>query len=1743
MSGRARAGLGTGRRRALLAGITGTPGLTRTPAFAEHFPPLPFVDRDVDRLREVLERSGYEVTAYHSGHTDPDRREVTRNNLHGWLDAFFASCEPGDTALVYLSGHGVLLQNRDFLVPADAKPDLGSPVGAPAPNRNTLLGADPMDLLDRRVKEGVTVAVLLDMCRTEGWSEEPPRKVLSEAQNAFWLYSSGAGRPSYGEPSAGSFFARALAESLSPDTPPQTFHAIAAHTQTVLWRLFAGRPEEPPTVQSVGDHLPDAAADLVEWCEGSRRTSRWTEAVRESELWRHTSHPELHEQVLGRLELLVEAVVGLGAGTAARGEDPWGDPEHPGQVAERVTTWLGRLVEWAGLREAELLSPAETAMLLAAPVLHEGVLTVVLHDLRTVFGPDLGAPVTALLAGRLARVQADAVDVLRAHAPVKRAAESLRARGLDDAARAADHWLRHRFVADWDLPWEPGDPGSGPGGRDRSPDYPEVDLLIGLATDAVCCIGDTRGTGTGTGVGTGTGTGTGTSTRDTVTYGTYDTYGTGAAEVRRMVGLQIRQVAGHLTVGPADSPRINNADADTRRGWTDYPPLPGTRWRGRPMSQLLHTAGLLAADPRRMSGVLVEHLAARSALRPGEVLASLSQLLGFARSATDGRLGFHFPGCPHPALHSAVEELAEQADHAVRALHKEEHNSPLLRGIPTRVAADRIVPEGRKYRVPLERLRLAEDEIRPLLMGTQLYGDRMLAVRELYQNALDACRYRSMRVAYRMRGAPHPWWRPRIAFVQDVDEEGRPYIECTDSGTGMNEERLVSMFARAGKRYEQDARFVQELRNWRRAKVKVTALNSRFGIGVFSYFMLAEEIVVWSTPVDLYGDPLSRDSIQAEIQAGSGLIQFRSPDPGLLPTGGGTRVRLYLTERNAPAPSLIETLREHLRVSDHKVVARGPDGDGLPAVATWEPGVLQPSEDWTDPPWRLTEDIWLVQGEGQLLLDGVLVANASNPYGYVVSLRERHRPEPSVDRKQLHAYDESLVMAEMLAAVPRQKPGWETVLMPSLWRLVHSEPRLAVLVVRSLLPTATAATVGWWAREGPKRLPTVPLSTLGCLPLDNEDGTDWIISLSGSDHRYENRVLTRWRQGWMRRAYGPDEPFRPSGYPAPEALDALLFRTSPAGCSTALQAAYDAGVSVGRTLRALRRYAVVGIRVPTVADLRALRELRPHALMAELYDNYVETASLNEHSLKGGLALHVPLLHLSNDRNLSLGEACSLLRQLLPVDPDLPAPPELDPSVADSPIHSGDSSWDPTGSPTGVLSLPGTVTVAEFLVTPAPAELVRHVRRWEAFGITLPPGLGPEAVAHAPLSERVRRILSEDRDAMAPWIRRAPDLYDLVYASAEFQDPLGDIADEVRTALAGTGWDVPAVPDEAIGWTAPSWVQPLIPKPADTRHPVSPTWITLHPPWGPESDTDVPERVAALRMLALCGILSDDSPRDWPRLAEGARHQAVSLLPVRNFLERSWTDALGGRIPFAAMVAFSVSHHATLEESAALFDRAADTFFLRVPALPEGTGGLTPTEDEQEALTGGAGFGFADSLPVVRLLAYAERMQRPLPTCIDLLSAYTPLGAPPPPGDFTGPDADRLADFVPDDFDLAAFDTGLLGPGTLGPLELVLVAGRFGRTLGETYARYAPFRCLGLDVTVRRPTSQEASLVPDWRDVVLLTTGLTGRAPALTGPVDPDHIRLCHEETDLDVDGVRARLASYAALFSFQLPPPEGQSA
>ncbi|MDX3543599.1 caspase family protein [Streptomyces europaeiscabiei] len=1734
----------TGRRRALLIGVKETPYLARNHELDKAYPALDFVERDVSLIAQALEQSEYEVSV--------ECEDTSFTSVLAVVTDLLATCEPGDTVFLYFSCHGVTIDGRDHLILRDSQPGAPAPDGGRGLLQPALLRADPATLLNA-LPQGVTAIICLDVCRAE-----QPRPVSGTTdptwagrEEAYWLYSCGPGQRAYADPVEGSWFARALATALSRVNPPTTFRQVADFTEEELGQFASRYPQVVPP--AVGVRRPEPAQggeyrDPVV-CEGTEQTLDWSRIIQDSGLWQHTSgRPEIHERVKEKLTELVRWVVDTGAQTRAYREDPWQDALYP----ERLNARLTHLVTRADLqRDDERLSPAETACLLSAAIVQEGIVAITLDQLRRLL-PDQFDPgprgredeTEQNTSDKRQRLVRDAArDVCRAHSLVVRTTETLRSRGLAQAATAADHWLRHRFIAEWDGLWERDD-------KHRT----VVDDLIEKVVEAVEAAADVP-----------------VPVRR-------------SSDERREIDNLIRQVLGHLTVKPGLSPRVNDRGHDDR--WErEARPVRGNHWRGHQLARLLWTAGLLAASPRRLSSVLVDHLGAHEPLRAEEVTGALGSL---DYDDTDGHTA-ESQGiavrlrCPHPALHAAVEEMALAADATVRAFGEDSAAQPLLSGLPDRVTTDELRALPGRYKEPLERFRLAEDEIRPLLMGTQLYGDRMLAVRELYQNALDACRYREMRRAY---GKIRSTWDGEIVFTQGWDGI-RPYIECLDNGSGMSRARLTSMFARAGKRYEQDPEFVQERRNWRRANIVDKSLNSRFGIGVFSYFMLADEVVVWTRAVDTTGRTGSEPALRVDIRSGSGLLQINTSDDAEVPEEGGTRVRLYLAEpqEGEQVPSLVEALRTHLWVTEHNVLAeeRSKQGDTFRKLS-WEPGQLVSREEWRVPPAPLhaqqgegMPEAWLVQGAGQLLLDGVLIAQAPEAYGYVVNLRERHAPVPSVDRNHLLSYDDELVMKDVLDHVPDAASQFVDVSLPWLWELSRKTPRLAVRLLEHL----SEETMVVLNIEHGQRLvqDTAALRATGCMPFDQMSALDHHSMGPLAGGHYESSLAKRWRASKLGLKQ-PLEPFAPDGYPRPRGLDALLFRSATMkGWEVVLQTAAHTRRPVRLALRALRRYAVVGMEVPEASDIRALDS---HFVTPEAADLYCCYASLGRHMApersdvlsrlsflrspateRRPPALHAPLLTASAMHDLSLEQAVALLEQLRTLDSTLPSPPNLPDDVAKQRLtmHEAyqlaarqtrptrgsfidDWDWD---------WLPGRIGQVDLLSRAERSlslpELVERIEQFACLGYSLDAPPTSEAVEARTLPSEQQLLLSKDFDRRKPWLEGELSKFQLIEIAHRTETTLVDAAERINAASPLTGVHVPSVPREAAEWSVPAWLFMLFRELSHTTDSAPVTgWELVGAFLNGSAHLD--EFSEAVRALDAYGLLdrrgADDAELE--RQAASPRHRLLLPFPYQNAVGSCQFDQEG--VTIAYLMALAAHFGLTLGDTADELRQLDTALELRVPDVPQRFRPLRLNESDFRFLSATPHspiFAMSnksrlrEKLSVEEILSFAKFRGRDgfrtLSKAFHHLAELCAAASIELPGDFEGPDANLLADFEPTDFDLAAFDEGLLGPGVLGPLELVLVAGRFGWTLAETYDRYAPFACLGLDVIVGAPEGDEREITPDWADVIILTTRLTGRAPALSGAVPEEHIALCAEETELDEAKVHQRLSRFARLFTFTLPP------
>ncbi|WP_131741023.1 wHTH domain-containing protein [Actinomadura roseirufa] len=526
----------------------------------------------------------------------------------------------------------------------------------------------------------------------------------------------------------------------------------------------------------------------------------------------------------------------------------------------------------------------------------------------------------------------------------------------------------------------------------------------------------------------------------------------------------VRRIMIGLRLGPAELGDPDRADAPRTENTLFAGSRDEQRVRERLIGHILAVAYALTIDLVRLPDVVVRHLGIPEPvdlrLLRGTVASRAQWVIQRDRLVLRA-------DCHHPAEYEGLRQYAGQVDTLLDMIRRTCGDHPTLQslaGLPARASADEVRPDtdddGRLLFQRVSRFRLDERRVQELLMGEQLYQDRGLAIRELYQNALDACRYRRARHAYRARFGGADSWNGQIRFTQG-EENGRAFLECADTGIGMTEAVLTEVFSQAGTRFTDMTEFMLESAAWQDADPPIPFhANSRFGIGVLSYFMIADEIEVVTRPLD-HGDhphPTMRVSI-----FGPGhlfRIEHLPPEQARFP---GTTVKLYLRDSNS-APSCVEELRRLLGIAEFETTAvHGAKEE------RWEPGVLKSRArlSWENEgldthgrfvPWTAENGcqvIWCEKGGG-LLVDGLHVQPAvrrgvfaglgdGTLRGAVVNLTGPKAPKQlSVDRRKVLS-DVSADVEELLESAMGCLLSEDTPLMRLHWisAVTEASPRLA----------------------------------------------------------------------------------------------------------------------------------------------------------------------------------------------------------------------------------------------------------------------------------------------------------------------------------------------------------------------------------------------------------------------------------------------------------------------------------------------------------------------------------------------------------------------------------------------------------------------------------------------------------------------------------------------------------------------------
>ncbi|WP_437072139.1 wHTH domain-containing protein [Streptomyces sp. enrichment culture] len=986
------------------------------------FRPLRFIPTELRALAEALKQADYqeaEILEAGQMHVQAIEDEIER---------YVRDAAPGDHLLLVLSGHGFHHDGTDYLVTGPALYDSRR-------FHSHCLRIEFGTFL--RASYAAQLVVAVDACRDpletytksvgdalawghgdtgyDGHDAAEPRYAhlyacarYGTAGYGFAAEPGEPGHPPGDEKDTGfSYFTRALTELAGDTSAPGTLAALEPHLDARV-RTIA-RQDRGHSDQGVQITYATGKDGLVLFpargaAAARRRTGEhpWEKEARGHEAWRRVRAGKLSDTERDEAVEQVRAAVARLAGHWGHETDEadaWlerhGDVWRPAGCESRMERFVGTMLHGT-TGPARDLSLTEAALLVLGPYLFTAFgtrLAYLARDLRPWTleeGPGADTDCGFATRGAFERY-------CSGHRALQDRERRARQRGREDEARAVAWWLSRQWLLR--LPaTRDAVRRSGIAGLDLLPEEPEfAPPLVGHVLDP--------------------------------------------ARLWRLVEL----------IG-LDLERTGTAEPDTVAA--AYAHEHTVDW-GR-IATLLTIAHHMAVDPVLLPSLVAEHLGISAPVDGTAFRAALRTLTW----QPDGPRRVLSAQCPHEAVELALHQHTEALDRTVRALQARPDGTDLTAwGVPTGFGSGRVAAapgaDGRpRYDAADVRFRLDGDRVRDLLMGEQLYRDRTLALRELYQNALDACRYRRARTQLWNRRRPEDRvdWQGEIEFGQGVDDDGRAYIECRDNGIGMGRNELRRLFAFAGNRFVEEREFLGEWAEWDEAGIEFHP-NSRFGVGVLSYFMLADEIRV--STVRLGREMTVGERLIVHIDGPGALFRIQSAGPAVR---AGTAVRLYLRDP-AEKISCGEVLRRQLWVSDFDVTVREEGREEL----RWRAGELSAyvgpdradslTRSWHSPdgdtvaPYNAGDGVWWCPGGGAVLADGLWAGE--DRFGVVVNLTGKHAPTLTVDRTAMLDDHEEFVSRLLTAKIPA---------------LFEEDARVLSL------EWLQALMLGGWAHEG-RRLP------------------------------------------------------------------------------------------------------------------------------------------------------------------------------------------------------------------------------------------------------------------------------------------------------------------------------------------------------------------------------------------------------------------------------------------------------------------------------------------------------------------------------------------------------------------------------------------------------------------------------------------------------------------------------------------------
>jgi len=312
------------------------------------------------------------------------------------------------------------------------------------------------------------------------------------------------------------------------------------------------------------------------------------------------------------------------------------------------------------------------------------------------------------------------------------------------------------------------------------------------------------------------------------------------------------------------------------------------------VAAMLRLADLLDFDAKRTPSVLFSHLFVR---HPISIQEWNKHRAIEAWTISPNLIQFHAK-CSHPAIQSSINAFCDVIDQELSACnnifstlneHNKNSNRNLTIKIPFKVDRSKIQTKKMiggepEFLYRETQFNLSKNQVIDLLMGTKLYGDPEVALRELLQNSIDACLLRkAMEMSWGNSYAPE-------IKVKYYTLDNEDILEIEDNGIGMDQHVIDNYYSKVGSSFYKSSEFY-DLKSQSKAKFTPT---SRFGIGILSCFMVADTVDVDTRKV--YEPHESSDPLNLIIEGQESIFWIK---PGQRKTPG-TTTKLFLRVQQNP---------------------------------------------------------------------------------------------------------------------------------------------------------------------------------------------------------------------------------------------------------------------------------------------------------------------------------------------------------------------------------------------------------------------------------------------------------------------------------------------------------------------------------------------------------------------------------------------------------------------------------------------------------------------------------------------------------------------------------------------------------------------------------------------------------------------------------------------------------------------------